>query len=528
MDPNHSVVQALAVRGNSIVFVGNDADAKVFIGPRTHIVDLRGHIVLPGLIDAHTHPAQGAQDLGKCNLHDQMMSAEALEQAVARCRAHESSVHPPWFEVVGVNVSNLRLTREQLDRMLPRRPLLLEDASGHTAFANSAALAAAHISASTQDPSGGYIERDSHGRPTGTLRDSATAIVFAAKPPPPAGFEASQLHRALSEMSAVGITSIQDADVSDHEMSLYMRLYEHHRLGMRVRGNYSFKNTDRPAEVLVAEAVAFRKRWAIDPDYLRADGVKIFADGVIEFPSHTASLLQPYLDADGRPTEDVGPTYYSQAHLNEVIAASDTAGFTVHIHAIGDRAVHSSLDAFAFARDRNGVRDNRWQIAHLELIDPTDIARFRSLGVIANLQLLWAERDSYIDKSTIPYIGPERARLLYPARSLLDSGALIVGGSDWSVSDFNPFVAMEHAVTRSEARGGEPLSAEQAIPLPAVVDAYTINAAFALKQERTTGSLESGKRADFIMLDRDIFAVDPFDLHNTKVLFTYLDGRRQR
>ncbi|HEY2399563.1 MAG TPA: amidohydrolase family protein [Steroidobacteraceae bacterium] len=179
-----------------------------------------------------------------------------------------------------------------------------------------------------------------------------------------------------------------------------------------------------------------------------------------------------------------------------------------------------------------GARGNsgglRWQIAHLELIDPTDMARFRSLGVIANLQLLWAERDSYIDEWTLPCIGPERAGRLYPARSLLDSGALIVGGSDWGVSDFNPFVAMEHAVTRSEARGREPLSAEQAIPLGAVVDAYTINAAFALKQERTTGSLECGKRADFIMLDRDIFSADPFDLHNTKVLFTYLDGRRQR
>jgi predicted amidohydrolase YtcJ len=171
------------------------------------------------------------------------------------------------------------------------------------------------------------------------------------------------------------------------------------------------------------------------------------------------------------------------------------------------------------------VRDNRHQIAHLELIDPKDFARFKELGVIANFQLLWAERDSYIASATLPYLGPERSRYLYPARSLHDAGALIAAGSDWGVSSFNAFEAMEHAVTRREARGGEPLLPEQSISLKDVVDAYTINAAFALKQERTIGSLEPGKRADFIVLDRDIFAIDPFDLHDTRVLATYLDGR---
>ena len=526
IDSNHSVVQALAVRGNTIVFVGRDADAKAFVGPRSHLVDLHGRVVLPGMIDAHTHPAQSAQDLGKCNLHDRMMTARVLEQEVAHCRAEESPDHPPWFEVVGVNVSNLELTRQQLDQMLPHRPLLLEDASGHTLFANSAALEAAHIDASTKDPAGGRIERSPDGQPTGTLRDTAAGIVLAAKPVPPVNFEVSQLDKALSAMRAVGITSVQDADVSDHEMSLYKRLYDEHRLAIRVRGTFGFKDTDRPAEVLVGEALEFRKRWSVDPDYLRADAVKIFADGVVEYPSHTAALLEPYLDGSGKPTADRGPTYYPQPHLNQLVAAADAAGFTVHVHAIGDRAVRSSLDAFAYAREHNGARDNRGQIAHLELIDSHDFPRFRSLGVIANFQLLWAERDPYIVESTIPYIGPERAQRLYPARSLLDAGALIAGGSDWGVSSFNPFEAMEHAITRSEARGREPLLPEQSIPLRAVLDAYTINAAFALKQERTTGSLEPGKRADFIVLDRDIFAMDPFELHDTKVLLTYLDGRQ--
>jgi hypothetical protein len=212
--------------------------------------------------------------------------------------------------------------------------------------------------------------------------------------------------------------------------------------------------------------------------------------------------------------------------LNDVVSAADAAGFTVHIHAIGDRAVRSALNAFAESRRRHGVLDTRDQIAHLELINPQDFPRFKELGVIANFQLLWAERDPYIAAGTLPYLGPERSRYLYPAHSLMDAGALIAGGSDWGVSSFNAFEAMEHGITRCEARGHEPLFPEQSIPLAILVDAYTINAAFALKQERTTGSLERGKRADFIVIDRDIFAINPFDIHDTRVLATYLDGRQ--
>ena len=236
-------------------------------------------------------------------------------------------------------------------------------------------------------------------------------------------------------------------------------------------------------------------------------------------------MLEPYLDARGRPGRNRGPAYFEQGNLNRIVTAADAAGLTVHIHAIGDRAVRSALDAIAAAGRANGFTDNRHQIAHLELIDPADFPRFKQLGVIANFQLLWAQRDDYVDRATIPYLGPQRSRYLYPARSLRDAGAVIAGGSDWGVSSFNAFAAMEHAITRSEGRGRTALLPDQALALQDMVDAYTINAASALKQERTTGSLEAGKRADFIVLDRDIFALDAFDLHETKVISTYLDGR---
>lgn len=524
-DPSRNVVQALALRGNTIVAVGTDQAVSAFIGPSTRTIDLGGKLVLPGIIDAHTHPAESALDLGKCSLADKMLTPTEIKAKVALCLKERPADRALWFEVIDVNPSGLTLTLADLDAMLADRPMLLNGSDGHTIWANSAALAAAHIRAATKDPAGGRIERDATGNPTGTLRDVATEIVLDAKPAAGLEAEASQLEQAFGAMRATGITSVQDADTDAHRMRMYKQLYDTHRLNMRVRATFGLKKTHRPADVLIGEAIKFRAAWAIDPDFLRADAIKIFADGVIEYPSQTAALLEPYLDATGHPTRNRGPTYYTQDHLNRIVSAADAAGFTVHIHAIGDRAVRSALDAFAEARRRNGVRDNRHQIAHLELIDPKDFARFKELGVIANFQLLWAERDSYIASATLPYLGPERSRYLYPARSLHDAGALIAAGSDWGVSSFNAFEAMEHAVTRREARGGEPLLPEQSISLKDVVDAYTINAAFALKQERTIGSLEPGKRADFIVLDRDIFAIDPFDLHDTRVLATYLDGR---
>ena len=524
-DAKRTVVQALALRGNTIVAVGTDQAISVLQGPKTQTIDLAGRTVLPGIIDAHIHPAESAQEHDKCSLEDKRLTPAQIGVIVAGCLKERPGGPADWFEVVQVNPTGLMLRRQDLDSMLRDRPMILSGSDGHTIWANSAALKAAHISAATRDPVGGRIERDSAGKPTGTLRDSAANGIWAVKPAASLEHEASLLEEAFDAMRATGITSVQDAAVDDHLMQIYKRLYDTHRLKIRVRGSFSLEKLHESAEAQIERAIRFRAKWAIDPDFLRADAVKIFADGVIEFPTQTASLLEPYLDAGGHPTANRGPTYYAAEKLDQIVGAADAAGFTVHIHAIGDRAVREALDAFADSRKHHGQLDSRDQIAHLELVDPADFPRFRQLGVIANFQLLWAERDPYIVEGTLPYIGAGRTRFLYPARSLRDAGALIAGGSDWSVSSFNPFEAMEHAVTRCEARGKEPLLPEQGLALQDIVDAYTINAAFALKQEHTTGSLEAGKRGDFIELDRDIFAIDPFELHETRVLATYLDGR---
>jgi predicted amidohydrolase YtcJ len=525
-DGAHHVVAALAARGNSIVATGSDADMRALAGPATRIIDLRGHLVLPGLIDAHIHPAQSAQDLDKCNLHDRELAAGAVKAAITRCLKARPLAKQEWFEAVQVNASGLVLARADLDALRAEGPLVLESADGHSAWGNSAALALARIDRNTPEPRGGHIERDPQGAPTGALRDTAAERLLAAIPKASIAVGSERVERAFALMSATGLTSVQDASVGEEEMSLYKHLYERHRLKMRVRGCFYLSDLAAPADKVVAEAKHFREKWAVDAEFLRADAVKIFADGVIEYPTQTAALLSPYLDGAGQPTTNVGPSYFQQDNLNQIVAGMDAAGLTVHIHAIGDRAVRNSLDAFAYARARGTGSENRDQIAHLQLIDPADFPRFKALAVIANFQLQWATFDpSYIEKATLPYLGPARSRYLYPARSLLDAGARIVGGSDWGVSTFNAFEAMEHAITRSLGRGAKALLPEQAVPLTVMVDAYTINAAYALRQEKITGSLEPGKRADFIVLDRDIFTIDPFELHATRVLATYLDGR---
>jgi predicted amidohydrolase YtcJ len=524
-DTMRHVVQALAIVRNDIVAAGTDAEIRLLIGSHTKIIDLRGKTALPGFIDAHTHPAESAQESDKCSLDDAPLDLPAIRARVAVCLQQNPGTPPQWFEVVQVNPSGLILSRRDLDAILADRPMLFSGSDGHTVWVNSAALRAAGISPATPDPPGGRIERDSTGNPTGTLRDNATDLALLKMPRPTIETEANRLARAFSDMRADGITSVQDASVDAHLMSIYRFLYDKRQLLMRVRGCYHLANLNADPASLIEAAKKFRATWAIDRDYLRADSVKIFADGVIEYPTQTASLLMPYLDAAGHATSNNGPSYFTQSNLNHIVALADAAGFTVHVHAIGDRATRAALDAFAFARATNGPKDNRPQIAHLELVDRNDLPRFKALGVIANLQLEWAERDDYITSATLPYIGLDRANELYSARSLRDAGALIVGGSDWNVSTFNPFVAMEHAITRAAAKGQPPLLPEQALSLQDMVDAYTIHAAYALKAEATTGSLEAGKHADLIVLDRDIFDTDPTQLHEARVLATYLDGQ---
>jgi predicted amidohydrolase YtcJ len=312
-DTRHMVAQALAINGNTIVAVGSDTAVNALVGPGTRIVDLGGRVVLPGIIDAHIHPADGARDLDTCSLGSIPTSAAALLARVTKCLRENPGDPDSWFRVIKVDPVGLSVTRGDLDAILSDRPMVIFGSGGHTVWVNSTALAAARITAATKDPAGGHIERDAKGSPTGTLQDTVFELVQRAMPKPDLNLEAAQLERAFDLMHARGITSVQDASVDDDLMQIYKRVYDTHRLTMRVRASYTLENLHGRADALIERAIAFRAKWAIDADFLRADAVKIFADGVIENPGQTAALLEPYLDAAGHPTANRGPSYFTQS-----------------------------------------------------------------------------------------------------------------------------------------------------------------------------------------------------------------------
>ena len=430
-----------------------------------------------------------------------------------------------WFEAAQLDNYGFSATAKDLDSIEATRPIALEGNDGHTVWVNSRGLALLGVTADTPDPRGGKIARDASGAPTGSFADSA-AIFVAEKIPAPTLEEQVALTAAeLKKMSAYGVTSLMDAYVTPTEEAVWRRLYDGGKLDMRVRTAIYVADPNDDSDEAVARLVAASKEGDVDPNFLRAGVVKVFADGVMEYPAQTAALLAPYLDANGKPTKTRGDLYFDPERFAHLVQKLDAAGLAVHVHAIGDHAVRASLDAFAAARKANGDRDNRHQIAHLQLVDPVDFPRFKELGVIADMQLEWAKREPATEGPLEPYLGPDRYRYLYPAGSLHAAGAMIIGGSDWDISSYNPFRAFQTAVTRAGGKGQKPLDIDERIPLTTAVDAYTINAAYAMKRDATTGSLEVGKRADLVVVDRDIFSVDPFIIGDTKVLATYLDGR---
>jgi predicted amidohydrolase YtcJ len=368
------------------------------------------------------------------------------------------------------------------------------------------------------------------------LQDAAIGLVSAKIPPLTVEQNADALAAAHREMAKKGVTSYLDASAGETELAALAALAD--------RG---------PLPIRPSAAITVGSRRAADPEALLAHleeqrakhgragvtirTVKMFFDGVIEHPTQTAALLEPYLVNRGTkrnprwvPGRSRGPTYFKQRVANRAIAALDAAGWQVHVHAIGDRAVRSALDAFQHARRRRpGGSDNRHTITHLELIDPHDFARFGRLGVLASMQLHWAGRDSYTVDSLRPYIGPRRWRYVYPAGSLARAGATMCGGSDWPVDPLLPFRQIEIAVNRTadEVYEGypKPLWRQEGLSLPASLRMHTRNGAFQLHQDRLTGRIREGMAADLIVLDRDVLRVPLKRVSKTKVDLTMVDGR---
>lgn len=506
---------AVAVADTRIVYVGDDSGVERFIGPSTRIVELRGRMLLPAFHDSHVHPVTAGMRMTGCALDD-LTSAAQVADSIARCaRAHPDD---RWFRGHGWQLPvfpHANPGRAVLDSLIPDRPAYVRAADGHSAWVNSRALALAHVTARTPDPPNGRIERDSSGNPSGTLREDAADLVSTILPPVTGADRVAALERALRLANSLGIVAMQEASADSDILAAYRTLDQRHALTARVVASLYVD----PAAGVAQIPELIRLRGYFAGDRLRATSAKIFADGVIE--SHTAALLEPYADTHRR-----GPANLSPDAFDTLVTALDGAGFQVHVHAIGDRAVHMALDAIAAAQHANGKRDARDHIAHLEMIDTLDLPRFRALGVYANFQALWAYRDRYIAELTEPVLGPERSSRLYPLGSVAAAGGTIVGGSDWGVTSLNPLEAIQVGVTRRapNAPAGEAWLPRERVSLARMIAAYTIEGARLAFDEHITGSIETGKAADLIVLDRDLFAIPPEQISRTRVLLTLLDG----
>ncbi len=518
MDAAQSWAEALAIQNGKILYVGSYSEVEKLISADTKVVDLEGKMVLPGFHDSHIHLVTGGVELGQCDLNGLLTQEEIFEKI-----RRYASENPDKEWIVGGGwdlplFPEANPTKEQLDQVVSDRPAYLSAADGHSAWVNSKALAVAGITGETADPEGGRIERvKGTNEPSGTLRENAAGLVSKHLPVLSPDDYLNGLREGLRLANSFGITSIHEASADGDILEAYAELDRRGELSVRVVASLHVD----PKMGLDQIDALLKKRDKYHGTRLRAITAKIFADGVIE--SHTAALLESYLDRPGyRGLPNLEP-----ALLDQLAEALDKEKFQIHIHAIGDWAIRISLDAFERARKINGARDARHHIAHLQLIHPDDIPRFKSLDVIANFQPLWAYPDLYITELTKPVLGPERSRWLYPIGSIVKNGGKIVGGSDWSVSSMNPLDAIQVAITRKALDDPDSRSwiPEELVDLPTILAAYTINGAFLNNQEDLTGSLEEGKAADLVVLDRNLFVIPPGDIHKAKVLLTLLEGK---
>ncbi|MEV7155488.1 amidohydrolase [Streptomyces misionensis] len=525
--PARSRATSVAVRGERVVAVGHD-EVRELIGPRTEVVDLAGRLLVPGFQDAHAHPVGGGLEMGQCDLSGAATRAEYRERITAYARTHPDA---EWITGGGWAMEAFPgglPTAAELDDLVSDRPVYLVNRDHHGAWVNSRALERAGLDARTPDPSDGRIERHPDGTPTGMLQEGAANLVGRLVPQVTREERVAGLLRAQQLLHSLGITAWQDALLGEHAnltdpTDAYLACAEDGSLTARVVGALWWdraRGTEQIEELLARRAAGTRGR-------LRSTTVKIMQDGVAE--NGTAALLGPYLDGCGCVSDNSGISFVPPEDLKTYVTELDAHGFQVHFHALGDRAVREALDAVEAARRANGRTDTRPHLAHLQVVHPDDIGRFRELGATANLQPLWAAHEPQMDELTIPFLGAERASWQYPFGALVRSGATLAAGSDWPVSSPDPLQGIHVAVNRvaPEAPAGTPVFLPgERIGLHDALTAYTAGSAYVNHLDHETGTVAEGFLADLVVLDRDPFAGPPEEIGATRVEQTFVGGRR--
>jgi predicted amidohydrolase YtcJ len=514
MDKNNPTAEAVAVYGNRIMAVGNSKDIRKLADSNTRVVDAKKQLVLPGFNDSHTHFMSGGFQLSSVDLR----SANSPKEFAERIRVFAEKL-PKGRWITGGDWDHERWpearlpTKELIDDFTADTPVFVNRLDGHMALANSLALKLAGVTRQTLDPPGGVIVRDPKtGEPTGILKDAAQSFVWKIKPPSTFEEKLAAARAATNHAASLGVTSIQDVSAGT-DVGVYQTLLDRGELKTRIYAIAPLPAWERLARTGV--------RAHFGSEMLRVGGLKGFADGSLG--STTALFYEPYRD-DPSTRGIAGDEMYPEGAMLDRVREADKAGLQTMIHAIGDRANDLILTIFEEVERENGDRDRRFRIEHAQHLRPQDIPRFARDKVIVSMQPYHAIDDGrWAEKR----IGKERAKTTYAFRSLLDSGATLAFGTDWTVAPLNPLLTVYAAVTRRtlDGKNSKGWVPEQKISVEEAVRAYTVGSAYAEFQDTVKGTISVGKLADMVILSRDIFKIDPKDIENVKVTLTLVDGR---
>jgi predicted amidohydrolase YtcJ len=545
VDAHDSVQTALVIRAGRIVYVGGEGGLAPFMSPTTTVIDLHGRMLMPGLVDGHMHPLQGGGTLLKCNLNYEQLTVAQMQSRIQVCLDQTQTREPDaWLEVVnwfqeGMLPAGTVTNRGQLDALRTKRPMFVMSSFGHTALVNSRALQLAGITARTADPLGGKVARDSSGNPTGILEDAAQEAVGKQIPAPTPAENVKAAEAALDALRQQGVTTFLDAMAQAPALDAFATVQREGKLTARAHFAVLItppEGRDPKQALAMVKALAQRfDQGQIEPEpRLTVRNVKLFLDGVISAPASTGAMLTPYLslhDGHWAPSSSRGPEVYFPAPiLSALLIEAAAAGFEPHMHADGDRAVREGLDGIGVLRRKFPDRDIRAAIAHDEIVDPADFARYQQVNVIPVLSFQWEKQAPDTMEGAREYLGPARFKYMEPAGFLAAAGARIAYGSDWPVDPLDEWFALKVGVTRTNApqpghQYAGRLSEDPGLTRHEALRAITMNASYELHQEQATGSLEVGKLADLIVLDRNFFEIPAVEIADIKVLQTVVGGR---
>ncbi|MDQ1814160.1 amidohydrolase [Massilia sp. CCM 9210] len=550
VDASDSVQQALAVRAGRIVYVGDNTGAALLAGKGTRIIDLQGRMLMPGLIDAHMHPLSGGKRLLRCNLNYEALTVPQFQARIQACVDKESRTKgiKEWLQVVNwfqqsMLPAGVETTRATLDAINTARPIVVRSSFGHSNLVNTRGLHMAGITRATPNPATGKIARNAFGEPTGLLEDAAMDLVDKLLPKTTPAENITAATFAMQALGRQGVTSFLDASSDQEIFTAFAAIERQGKLSARAHFAAEVATEDGadPARA-VASVLKMVKRYHQEKNgvapIMRVRHAKLYMDGVIAAPALTGTMVAPYFVDRGTPQhphwvpgDSKGPpTYFPPAALKAILAGLATAGIDAHVHVDGDGAVRETLDAIEALRATPGGKDARPALAHAEIVDPADFGRFAALDASAVLSFQWAKPAPDTVAGLKDYLGPQRYAILQPQSLLLDAGARVVFGSDWPVDALDQWFALKVGVTRTNSPAAGPEFAGKLGPAPgmpraAVLRAATMNAAYTLRQEGLVGSLEVGKLADLIVLDRNFFQIPDEEIADIKVLQTLVGGK---